>query len=200
MSAAWRQVLAEMQALHREVPALEAFAPFPDRLTATPFVAFDIPAAGLFVNTAHASPGAHPLTRALAAASPEAHWRETYKGTQIGQHFLDRFGCYSMIGPNAPWDSATYWAFMVHMPRGLDYTWHHHPAEELYVVIDGAAEFCRAGKPNETLRRGGSSFHASNEPHAMRTHDQPVVAYVCWRNGFGIPPVLTPPERIPIEA
>ena len=196
-TAAFETVLQQIRALHLSVPALDAFAAFPEEVTETPNRPRPIPAAALFDETATAVENAHPLTRALQAAAPDAYWRDTYADTDIGQHFLDRFGCFCMIGPNAPWTSETLWAFMVHMPPGLDYTWHYHPAEELYVVIDGEAEFRRAGLPSERLRRGGSSFHASNQPHAMRTFDQPVVAYVAWRNGFDTPPVLTPRDRVP---
>lgn len=201
ISAAFDAVLREMRDLHRTVPALGAFAPFPETLSETPFHPRPLKAAALFDQTARlGGQAAHPLTQALLAASPEAYWRDTYANTDIGQHFLDRFGCYCMIGPNAPWDSDTLWSFMVHMPAGLDYTWHHHPAEEIYVVIDGEAEFRRAGLPPERLGRGGSSFHASDQPHAMRTLDQPVVAYVAWRNGFGTPPRLTPWDCTPDAA
>ncbi len=197
ISPAFSAVLREMRNLHRTVPALAAFAPFPEALEETEFHPRPIRAAALFDTTARiAGATAHPLTRALQTASVEAYWRDTYADTDIGQDFLDRFGCYCIIGPNAPWTSDVLWGFMVHMPAGLDYTWHHHPAEELYVVIDGEAEFRRAGLAPERLRRGGSSFHASNQPHAMRTFDLPVVAYVVWRNGFGTPPMLTPENKL----
>lgn len=200
-SAAFNTVLLEIQDLHRTIPELGAFVAFPESVTQTPFRPRPIAAAALFDETARQGAEAmHPLTRALQAAGPEAYWRDTYADTDIGQHFLDRFGCYCIIGPNAPWISDTLWSFMVHMPAGLDYTWHHHPAEEIYVVIDGEAEFRRAGMPPERLGRGGSSFHASGQPHAMRTLDQPVVAYVAWRNGFGTPPRLTPEDAIPCPA
>ena len=53
------------------------------------------------------------------------------------------------------------------------------------------AAFHREGDPTEVLRPGGTSFHASNQPHAMETTDSPVMCYVTWRNHLDTPPVLT---------
>ena len=64
-------------------------------------------------------------------------------------------------------------------------------SREAYLVIAGEAEFMREGEPNATLRAGDISIHGSNQPHAMQTHDHPVMAMVVWRNGFDTPPVLT---------
>ena len=81
--------------------------------------------------------------------------------------------------------------------KGLFYPWHHHPAEELYVIIAGEAVFEAAGRPPRRLGPGYTAFHASNQPHAMTTEDKPVLAYVLWRGDLKTPPILTPENQQP---
>ena len=50
---------------------------------------------------------------------------------------------------------------MLYAERGLFYPWHHHPAEELYVIIAGHAKFEAAGKKTRQLGPGDTIFHAS---------------------------------------
>ena len=177
---------------HGRFASLPAFCEFPDDLTEAVVEQRHFPCAALMErDPALSDPSVDPLARAFLKGSPHAHWRETYAGTDIGQDFMDRFGCYCLIGPGGAYRSAQMLGFVVYMPPKLWYPWHHHPAEELYTVLYGEAEFLREGETNETLGPGESSFHASNQPHAMETHDYPVMAYVVWRNHFETNPVLT---------
>ncbi len=59
------------------------------------------------------------------------------------------------------------------------------------MVVSGSAVFMRDGLPDERLGEGDTSFHKSNQPHAMETHDAPVLCLVAWRDEFETPPVLT---------
>ncbi|OIQ35418.1 MAG: hypothetical protein BM559_02650 [Roseobacter sp. MedPE-SWchi] len=131
------------------------------------------------------------LQDAILAAGDVAHWRETYKGTEISDDFMDRFGCYCIIGEEAPFFSHSLRLWMVYMPAGLYYPWHHHPAEEMYMVVSGSAVFKRKGCPDEILSEGQTSFHTSNQSHAMETRDDPILCLVAWRDSFHAPPELT---------
>ena len=180
---------------HERLPGLTGFCDFPTDLTEAPVEQRHFPCAVLMeADPALQAGNIDPLARAFLNGSPYAHWRETYAGTDIGQDFMDRFGCYCLIGPGGAYRSDQMLGFVVYMPPNLWYPWHHHPAEELYTVLHGEAEFLAEAEPNRTLRAGESSFHASNQPHAMQTHNQPVMAYVVWRNHFETDPVLTTRE------
>lgn len=176
---------------HGSHAALSDFCRFPTDIGTQPVEPFHIPPSDLLQSeTGLSSTHYIALRDAFVAASSDAHWRETYKDTDIGQDFMDRFGCYCLIGEGGPFTSDNMRAWLVYMPSHLHYTWHHHPAEENYLVIAGEAEFFRKGEPAATLCEGQISTHASNQPHAMTTHEHPVMAYVIWRNGFETPPVL----------
>ncbi|MFD1157242.1 dimethylsulfonioproprionate lyase family protein [Roseovarius aestuarii] len=195
--AVWDTLLDAARETHQDHAQLSEFCPFPEDITAQPVAPFDIPAAELFTN--EPCFGDTPYSTffsALREAAPYAHWRETYKGTNIGQDFMDRFGCYCVIGPEAPFISETMRAWMVYMPPNLHYTWHHHPAEEMYMVIAGSARFFRQDETPEVLSAGQVSQHQSNQPHAMETEGGAVLAYVIWRNQFDVPPVLTSDKEL----
>lgn len=189
---AFHRLLEQARAAHHEFAALSQFCVFPEDLREVEVRRRHLPCAALMEQDASMRQAdVHPFARAFLDASPYAFWRDTYAGTDIGRDFMDRFGCYCLIGPEGAYRSDQMLGFVVYMPPKLWYPWHQHPAEELYTVLAGEAEFLREGAPAETLSAGESSFHASNQPHAMETHDHPVMAYVTWRNNFETKPVLT---------
>ena len=131
------------------------------------------------------------LRDAFILASPYAHWRQTYKGTIIGERFLNEFGCYGLIGPESPFQSEKIRAWVVYMPKKFYYPWHHHPAEEMYLCLAGEAVFRRENFSDTRLGSGGIMEHSTNQPHSMETLEHPIMAYVVWRSEFGTKPVLT---------
>ncbi len=196
-STAFNTLLDEVRRVHEAHPATRDFCAFPDDLQPQEMAALHRPCADVMLAEAEMEAGDYTALRdAMFAASSDALWRETYAGTEIGRDFMDRFACYCIIGSGGQWSSATMSAYLVYMPAGFWYTWHHHPAEEMYLVVAGQGEFLRNGLPSEVLGPGGAVFHESNQPHALQTHDHPVLAYVIWRNNLGIKPVLTPPEML----
>ena len=192
---AFNTLLEEARAAHIRVPAIREFCAFADDLKTAPVDPRHIPPADLMAgDAAMSAPGVDPLAPAFANAGPDAFWRLTYEGTNLGPDFMDRFGCYCLIGKGGPWISRKMAGYVVYMPSGLHYTWHHHPAEEIYYILAGEGEFFREGEASEMLMQGQSSFHNSNQPHAADTHDKGFMAYVVWRNHLKDPPVLT--ERV----
>lgn len=127
-------------------------------------------------------------------AASIAQWRKTYEGTKIDPDFMARFGCYCMIGDGGFWTSPDISSYVVYMPPGLHYPWHHHPAEEAYLVLAGEAEFQLKDGAVHSAKAGDLVFHPSNQPHATTTTDQPMMAYVVWRNELGTAPVWSDPE------
>ena len=188
----WDVLLTAAREAHEQHPDVSAFCPFPDDLRRQEVQAQALPPAALMAQEAGLFTDRYAALRdAFIAAGPQAQWRESYREADIGADFLTRFGCYCLIGEGGAFASDRMAAWVVYMPAQLYYPWHHHPAEEIYLTLAGEAEFMRAGMENRMLGPGETSLHQSNQPHAMRTHDEPVMAYVVWRNGFDTPPVLT---------
>ena len=190
MMDAFDRLLKETHKVCTSHPDLRAFCDVPAGLTRQDMVAADHPVRSLM----EADPGTTdatyaPLRDAFVAAGPTALWRQTYRDTGIDAQFLDRFGCYALVGGGGAFAASDFSAFVVYMPAGLHYPWHHHPAEEIYLVIAGHATFSAKGRAAEKLRPGQTSFHATNQPHAMTTTDSPVMALVMWRGDLMTKPV-----------
>lgn len=128
---------------------------------------------------------------ALIAVKDAAFWRETYKDTDIGDDFLNRFGCYELFGWEGHFHCNATRGFIVYSPGGLYYPWHHHPAEEMYFILAGEAEFATEGNAPKMLKPGDTVFHAENQPHNMETRENGVLAWVQWRGDMSVSPVLT---------
>lgn len=195
--AVWDALLAEIRFAFASSGLGEGFAPFPGHVAPQDVRPYAVPSLRLLQSERDLSTDRYANLRdAFLAAARYAHWRETYKETRIGQDFMDRFGCFSVIGDGGAFCSDELWCWLVYMPAGLYYPWHHHPGEEAYLVVAGEAEFMRAGHPSVLLKPGDTSLHGSNQPHAMQTHKKPVMCLVAWRNGFETPPVLTPSDQL----
>lgn len=193
--AVYQTLLCTTQDAYAGNAEMTGFTPFPDDIVRQAVTPFHSTCCDVFCEDKKLVSQKYPaLQDAIRAASDAVHWRQTYKDTDIGDDFMGQFACYCIIGENAPFMSAAIRLFMVYMPPHFYYPWHHHPAEEMYVVVSGTGVFKRKDCPDERLTEGEISFHQSNQPHAMETLDDPVLCLVAWRDDFETQPVLTPPS------
>lgn len=171
--------------------ALCGFAPFPGNLNRQPMKPIDRPSRHILQNDGDLiSKNYSTLQTAISDAAPAMRWRAIYQSETHDTSFMDKLGCFSIIGKGGPFASDTLRVFVVYMPAGLYYPWHIHPAEEIYLVISGSATFKRAGAEDERLSEGQTMFHESNQPHAIETTDSPMLSLVVWRNHLETPPIL----------
>ena len=192
MNDPWEKLLETAKKVHLANSKLQEFCPFPKDIKKQEFSPFYIPASDLMQNETGLLTGDYAELRdAFILVSPYAHWRQTYRGTIIGERFFNEFGCYGLIGPESPFQSEKIRAWVVYMPRKFYYPWHYHPAEEMYLCLAGEAVFRRENCPDISLGSGDIMEHSANQSHAMETLEHPIMAYVVWRNGFSTKPVLT---------
>ncbi|MEO1139267.1 MAG: dimethylsulfonioproprionate lyase family protein [Pseudomonadota bacterium] len=195
---AWDTLLTEVKAAHARLPALQDFCAFPNTVTAQKITPHHDPLSDLM----QADPALHapndltPLREALKDAAGSARWRETYRDTDYGQILHASFGCYEILGQDTPLGTQDMRSFVIYQKPGFHYPMHHHPAEELYLVVAGEGEFHIEGEPSRHLMPGDTAFHPSNAPHALTTTDHPILAYVLWRGDLGTKPVWSYPEAL----
>ena len=186
--------LAEIRNLHESSSDMSAFQQFPgsDDTEFQTYEPFHILPADHMAKDQSIRGGAfETVCKALHDLKDHALWRETYRGTNIGEDFLSRFGCFELYGLSGHFHCETTRGFMVYSTSDLYYPWHHHPAEELYFILAGEAEFATEGNPAKLLQPGDTVFHKENQPHNMQTHGKGVLAWVQWRGDLETPPVLT---------
>ena len=197
LDARWLTLLDEARAAHARLPALQDFCAFPDPLQDQDVIARHDPLCDrMGADAALHSAGFETFRDALIAAAPLAQWRDTYRDSPIGAVLHAHFGTYEFLGRDAPFGTDRMRGFMVYQIPGYHYPMHHHPAEELYLVLAGAAEFHIDGEKGRALHPGDTITHQSNQPHALTTRESPVLAYVLWRGDLTTKPVFTHPETL----
>ena len=123
---------------------------------------------------------AGPLIEALCRAAPSLTWRQTYTLADIDADFLSNYGYTEIIGPAAPRYSQRLAAgFLLLGPR-THYPRHRHEAEEIYVPLSGEAEWLQGDGVWRQRSPGSLIHHAGDEPHAMRTAAEPLLALYVW--------------------
>lgn len=187
-------LVSKLRNLHLTHSGLQEFVDFPPELQKGNFQRQTHPVEGLLANENWPVGPYDRLLTDLNTAAGKAQWRRTYADTTIDQDFKDRFGCFCLIGDGGFWSSSEISAYLVYMPAGLHYPWHQHPAEEIYVVLAGHAEFAKGDDAPKLVGTGQSVFHPSSTPHATTTHNQALLAYVVWRNHLDVRPIWSDPE------
>ena len=142
------------------------------------------------------TPRERMLAGALASASPHLRWIAPY---QAGEGADDLVAGYastmlSIPGPvprldhQAPFANANVLVGFTLQAPGIVYPLHRHKASEVYHVISGTAEWQRDGEPWRRRLPGEWLYHASDQGHAMRTSDEPLLTLVAWIDHLDCPP------------
>ena len=197
MDKRWQAILDTARAVHAASPELQAFCPFPDPVGPQNVdIHIDPLCEVMRADDSLESPKHAAFCEALMAAAPLAQWRETYRDTPIGDVLHAHFGTFAILGLDAPFATDEMRGFLVYQRPGYHYPMHHHPAEEMYFVLAGEAEFHVDGEGSRILRPGDTQFHETNQPHALTTHNRSVLAYVLWRGDLLTKPVFTYPDAL----
>lgn len=142
------------------------------------------------------TPRERMLAGALASASSHLRWVAPY-GVGEGEDDLATGYAVTMLSMPGPPPRPGYQAafasahvlvaFTLQAP-GIVYPLHRHKAPEIYHVISGTAEWQRDGEPWRRRLPGEWLFHASDQGHAMRTGDEPLLTLVAWIDHLDCPP------------
>ncbi len=120
----------------------------------------------------------------VCAEAGSLAWRQTYAAGEVGVPFLQNYGWAELFGAApAPAGGVTQISCGV-LVLGPDtfYPPHRHEAEEIYVPLVGIAEWQQGDAAWRRRSPGTLIHHSSEEPHAMRTGDQPLLAMYLWRS------------------
>ncbi len=183
--------LAAAATCAQNVPALRDFIPWPKDMPFANRTPRAIPALGeMRQHPGAATALTQPLQDALLAMADHVQWNLTYTEEEVGADFLRRFGWFELAGPRDGYFQTDITRMTVgYWGPNLYYPWHLHAPEELYFVVSGEATFEVEGHEPKLLRAGDTMFHASNQPHALTTHNSGILTFVLWRGaGLADPP------------
>ncbi|MEM6589232.1 MAG: dimethylsulfonioproprionate lyase family protein [Pseudomonadota bacterium] len=197
MNAAWTDLLAEARALHDSAPALAEFCPFPDVTPVDDIDPKPDPLCDTFRRDDTLTGPYAAFQTACAQTAPHALWRDTYRDTEIGDVLHAHFGTFEVLGRDTPLKAHGMRSFLIYQRPDYHYPLHHHPAEEIYLILAGEADFEVDGEQTQHLGPGDTQFHPSNVAHALTTTDRSILAYVLWRGDITTKPVFTHPQALP---
>jgi quercetin dioxygenase-like cupin family protein len=119
---------------------------------------------------------------ALCRTAPSLAWRQTYTRDEVDAAFLQNYGWAELARPVEKRTSAQIsCGVLVLGPRTL-YPHHRHEAEEIYVPLSGTAAWQQGDALWREHPPGTLIHHLSEEPHAMRTGEEPLLALYLWRS------------------
>ncbi len=124
------------------------------------------------------------VTRSLCASVErlrnELQWRQN--PNYAGAEFLDGYAYCELIGPHGHMHHSGVALGLLLLGPHITYPEHAHTAAEIYAVVAGHAEWLQGDRIWRGRTPGELIHHASMEPHAMRTSDQPLLAAYLWQD------------------
>jgi quercetin dioxygenase-like cupin family protein len=129
-----------------------------------------------------------PISASLASLTEALPWHYHYEPHPEAGDLADRIAFAEIIGPSAPLNAPGCRAGFTLMAPRTYYPLHAHPAVELYVVLSGHAEWTTP-EASRIVPPGGLVLHRTDQPHAMRTATEPLLALYGWSGAIDHPAV-----------
>lgn len=121
----------------------------------------------------------------LVAASrnviSQARWVNKYAPTKELAALFDNFAFCDFVGPTSAQASDDVTLGFVLLGPDTSYPFHEHPARELYYVMSGTAGWATDFDDYVVRPPGTFLLHTEDQPHAMRTYAEPMLAVSAWR-------------------
>jgi quercetin dioxygenase-like cupin family protein len=109
-------------------------------------------------------------------------WRQSYTHDEVDPAFLQNYGWSELLRPVEKRTSAQISCGVVVLGPHTLYPQHHHEAEELYVPLSGTSAWQQGDALWREHPPGTLIHHLSEEPHSMRTGEEPLLALYLWRS------------------
>ena len=118
---------------------------------------------------------------AVQRAAFHGNWQFICTEEAVGRHSPDNYAYCELVGPAGHLVSDQFSAFIGYLRPGSFHPVHHHPSQELHIVLAGHAFFKPDGDGPATLGPAAHKFHASQQLHAMTRTDSAILSLVLWR-------------------
>jgi mannose-6-phosphate isomerase-like protein (cupin superfamily) len=185
-----RALLGAVATLYRAAPAGSALthaAVIIDGLTSASMVepeARSLPV-GRCLAAACASAQSGPLANiadGFASLADRGVWQQNpnYVNAPPSPDFLEHYGYVEFIGPGRTLHSTLIRVGFLMLGPKTVYPPHAHPAEEVYHVVGGQAQWWRDGVDWHVENPGAAIHHAPHVPQATRCKVEPLLALYCW--------------------
>lgn len=123
------------------------------------------------------------LLERFDAIEPLLEWRQrTANDGSASANFAEGHANATIVGPGGLEDRQDVWLGASLLAPNVRYPDHDHPPEEVYLVLS-PGEFQQAEGPWFAPGIGGSFYNTPNIKHAMRSHEEPLLAFWVLRPG-----------------
>jgi len=103
-----------------------------------------------------------------------------YTEANSSRSFLDGYAYAGFSGPDAPLLCAVPRGGLVLLGPNVTYPSHHHAPKEVYLALTPGSQWCLDEGEWFAVEAGELIFHDSWQMHAMRTGEQPLLAFAGW--------------------
>ena len=133
----------------------------------------------------------------LAPLAALFHWVQNpnYSDVNMGPGYMDNYAYAELVGRRGLFGGGDYALGVLLLGPGLTYPPHAHPANEVYYVVGGTAEWRRGPGPWKAQAPGSLIEHPSGLVHATRTGDEPLLALYLWWGDIATPARLVPRQE-----
>jgi len=135
------------------------------------------------------------LGRAVLAEADLYEWFGMYysyvgHGDVEMDRFVEGYAIIRLTGPKGMWYSEDLTSAVTIQGPNTFYPAHVHIQREVYGVIGGRAQWLRGGEPWVERESGEVIYHPSGVRHAVRTGDEPLMAFASWLDSVSRPSVI----------
>lgn len=118
----------------------------------------------------------------FARLAEHLRWSQNpnYTEANSSRSFLNGYAYAGFSGPDAPLLCAVPRGGLVLLGPGVEYPSHQHVPREVYLVLTPGSEWCLDEGDWFDVDAGDLVFHDSWQMHAMRTREQPLLAFAGW--------------------
>lgn len=118
----------------------------------------------------------------FARVMHQLRWSQnpSYNERNSKRSFLDGYAYAGLSGPDAPLLCAVPRGGLVLLGPDVEYPSHHHQPKEVYLVLTPGSQWCLDEADWFDVAAGELIFHDSWQMHAMRTREQPLLAFSGW--------------------
>ncbi len=122
------------------------------------------------------------LAAALEAARGELRWSQNaaYDETNVDRALLDGYAYAVLTAPDGPLPCEAPLCGYLMMAPDLLYRDHRHAPREIYLVLTPGTRWCLDSGDWFEVTPGELIVHEPWQMHAMRTGDQPLLAFAAW--------------------
>lgn len=122
------------------------------------------------------------IAEALAPVAGLFHWVQNpnYTAANMGAGFMENYAYADLVGNRGLIGGDGYALGVLLFGPGLTYPPHAHPANEVYYVVGGTAEWRSGDNPWTRCAPGSIIHHSSGLTHATKTGSEPLLALYLW--------------------